>query len=66
MIDQAFVDAFEPERRSEYARQHARLKATPVALAYAPEPARRSPLPSAREIDAALQTKYGAMRYGDR
>jgi hypothetical protein len=66
MINQAFIDAFEPERRSEYARQHARPKARPATQTDSPEPARRSPLPSAREIDAALQIKYRAARYGDR
>jgi hypothetical protein len=78
MIDQAFIDAFEPERRSEYARQrtrpkghrttqaYTRQKAHPTAQTYTPKPAGRSPLPSAREIDAALHTKYGAARYGDR
>jgi hypothetical protein len=66
MIDQAFIDAFEPERRSEYARQHAAMKAKPAIQTHAPEPTRRSPLPSAREIDAALRVKYGATRYADR
>jgi hypothetical protein len=66
MIDQAFIDAFKPERRSEYARQHARPKLEPVTQTRAPAPTRRSPLPSAREIDVSLQAKYGAMRYGDR
>ena len=76
MIDQAFIDAFEPERRSEYARQQMRPKRHPSTQAhtrpkwhlttYTPKPADRSPLPSAREIDAALHVKYGAARYGDR
>ena len=30
MIDQAFIDAFEPERRSEYARQQTRPKRHPT------------------------------------
>ena len=78
MIDQAFIDAFEPERRSEYARQqtrpkrhpttqtHTRSKAHHTTQTHTPQPAGRSPLPSAREIDAALHVKYGAARYGDR
>jgi hypothetical protein len=66
MIDQAFIDAFQPERRSEYARQHARPMAQRAIQTDAPEPARHCPLPSAREIDAALHVKYGATRYGDR
>jgi hypothetical protein len=78
MIHQAFIDAFEPERRSEYARQqtrpkghpisqtHTRPKAHPATQAHTPKPPGRSPLPSAREIDAALYVKYGATRYGDR
>jgi hypothetical protein len=64
MINQTFIDTFKPERRSEYARQQARPNtATQV---HAPESTQRSPLPSAREIDAALQVKYGATRYGER
>jgi hypothetical protein len=66
MIDQAFIDRFQLEPRSEYARQHPRPKAEPATETRAPEPARRFPLPSAREIDAALQVKYGAGRYADR
>jgi hypothetical protein len=78
MMDQAFIDAFEPERRSEYARQqtrrklhsttqtHNRPKLHPTTLIHTPQLAGRSPLPSAREIDVALQFKYGATRYGDR
>jgi hypothetical protein len=66
MINQTFIDALEPERRSEYARQQARPRANTATQAHAPEPMWRSPLPSAREIDAALQVKYGATRYGER
>jgi hypothetical protein len=66
MIDQAFIDAFRPERRSEYARQHTLPKADRATQTQAPEPMRRCPLPSAREIDTALHVKYGATRYGDR
>ena len=77
MINQAFIDAFEPDRRSEYARQqtrpkghsttqtHTRSKAHPTTQTHTPQPAGRSPLPSAREIDAALHVKYGATRYAD-
>jgi hypothetical protein len=69
MINQAFIDAFEPDRRSEYARQRPRLKVKPMkpaTHAEAPGPARTSPLPSVREIDSALQVKYGATRYEHR
>ena len=66
MIDQAFIDAFRPERRSEYAGQHARPKAERATQTHAPGPTRRCPLPSAREIDAALHLKYGAARYAER
>ena len=66
MIDQAFIEAFRPERRSEYARQHVRPRAERATQTHAPDPTRRCPLPSAREIDAALYVKYGAARYGDR
>jgi hypothetical protein len=66
-MHQAFVDAFEPDPRSESARQHAKPRASQVQRAvhspHAPEPKRRSPLPSVREIDAALEAKYGAPRW---
>lgn len=55
---------FEPESRPEYARQHAQPRAKLAAPPpRAPESNRRSPLPSVREIDAALERKYGARRY---
>jgi hypothetical protein len=87
MIDyQCFIDAFEPDRRSEYARQHLPTKAKPAIRTRTPEPDRRSeyacqhpptkarpairtepdrrsPLPSVREIDAALHVKYGTTRF---
>jgi hypothetical protein len=75
MINQAFIDAFEPERRSEYARQQRRRNrhrtmqaqtrpnAHPITQTHPPQPAGRSPLPSAREIDTALHVKYGATPY---
>jgi hypothetical protein len=66
MIDQAVIETFKPERRSEYARQHARPQLEPVTQTRALAPTRRSPLPSAREIDVALQAKYGTTRYGNR
>ena len=66
MINQAFIDAFEPERRSEYACQQTRPKWHPTTQTHTPQTCGRSPLPSAREIDAALHVKYGATRYGDR
>ena len=66
MINQAFIDAFEPEQRSEHARQHARPKAKPATQTDVLESKRPSPLPSVREIDAALQLKYGATRYEHR
>jgi hypothetical protein len=66
MIDQAFIDSFQPERRSEYTRQHARPKEERATPTQGPEPTRRCQLPSAREIDTALHVKYGAARYGDR
>jgi hypothetical protein len=60
-----FAAIFEPHPNSEYARRQAQL--TPVTKAPYPAYAkpRRSPLPSASEIDAALQRKYGARRYGE-
>ena len=57
---QAAAPIFESQRRPEYASQHAQLHANPSAPPpRAPESSRRSPLPSAREIDAALERKYG-------
>jgi hypothetical protein len=60
---QAFAAVFEPEPNSEYAQQQA--QPTPVAKPRRPNcaNARRSPLPSVREIDDALQRKYGATGY---
>jgi hypothetical protein len=54
---------FEPHLNSDYAKRPAQL--TPATKAPYPACAnpRRSPLPSASEIDAALQRKYGARRY---
>jgi hypothetical protein len=61
------AEGLEPEPRSEYARQHARQgamrRAKLVGQRRRPEPLGRSPLPSAREIDAALEAKYGTLRY---
>jgi hypothetical protein len=43
MIDyQAFIDAFEPDRRSEYAREHPSTKAKPAIRARSLKPDRRS------------------------
>jgi hypothetical protein len=53
MINQAFIDAFEPDRRSEYARQHARRKAKPVTqTGHVPG---RDPLRSAGPIAQRLK-----------
>jgi hypothetical protein len=59
----AFAANFEPEHHSEYAQRQA--QPVPVDLACRQDHAnpRRSPLPSAREIDGALERKYGAPRY---
>ena len=61
----AFAAIFEPRPDSEYAKRQAQL--TPVIKAPNSDCAnpRRSPLPSASAIDAALQRKYGARRYGE-
>ena len=65
MIDQAFIDAFEPERTSEYTRRQARRpKTKPATETPVAELTRRSPLPSAREIDTALHVKYGSALRG--
>jgi hypothetical protein len=62
---QALAAIVEREPNSEYTQQQARP--TPVVEARRPDCAnpRGSPLPSASEIDAALQRKYGARRYGE-
>ena len=63
MQQRAFAAIFEPEPNSEYAKQQA--QSTTTAKARRPDfvKPRRSPLPSVREIDAALERKYGATRY---
>jgi hypothetical protein len=63
MQERAFAAICEPEPSSEYVRQQA--QPTTVVEAHRPDHAkpRRSPLPSVREIDAALERKYGAPRY---
>jgi hypothetical protein len=64
MTQRAFTAISEPHPNSEYAKRQAQL--TPVTKAPDPDyaPPRRSALPSARDIDAALQSKYGAPRFG--
>jgi hypothetical protein len=62
MRHQAFVDGFEPDSKSEYPRQRAQPR-TEALVAQPSRPKKRSPLPSAREIDAALEAKYGAPQY---
>jgi hypothetical protein len=61
----AFAAIFEPHPDSEDAKRQAQL--TPVNQGAESDYAnpRRSPLPSASAIDAALQRKYGARRYGE-
>jgi hypothetical protein len=63
MTQRAFTAIFEPHLNSEYAERQAQL--APVTQAPNPDYARtrRSPLPSASEIDAELHRKYGARRY---
>ena len=63
MHHQAFVDGFEPDPKSEYPRQRAQTENRSVSRTAESRPKKRSPLPSAREIDAALDAKYGAPRY---
>jgi hypothetical protein len=64
MTQRAFTAISESHPNSEYAKRQAQL--TPVTKAPDPHyaPPRRSALPSARDIDAALQSKYGARRFG--
>ena len=58
----AFAALFKPEPNSEDAKQQAQSTTTAKAR---PDHVnvRRSPLPSVRDIDAALERKYGATRY---
>ena len=63
MQQRAFAAIFEPEPNSEYAKQQAQSMTTAQARRPDYVNARRSPLPSVREIDAALERKYGATRY---
>jgi hypothetical protein len=63
MQQRPFAAIFEPEPNSEYVRQQ--TQRAPGAKRRRPDyaTARRSPLPSVREIDDALERKYGAPRY---
>jgi hypothetical protein len=56
------VDVFEPDPKSEYPRQRAQPR-TEALVTQPSRPKKRSPLPSAREIDVALEAKYGTARY---
>jgi hypothetical protein len=62
MHHQAFVDFSEPDLQYDYSRQRAQSR-TEALVAQPSGSKKRSPLPSVREIDAALQAKYGARRY---
>ena len=63
MHHQGLVDGFEPDPKSEYPRQQAQNENRSVSRTDESRPKKRSPLPSAREIDAALEAKYGAPQY---
>ena len=54
---------YQPEHSSEYPKQH--TQAMPAGKEHRRDCAapRSSPLPSAGEIDAALERKYGAPQY---
>jgi hypothetical protein len=56
------VDFFEPDPKYDHQHQRARPR-TEASVAQSSTSKKRSPLPSVREIDAALQAKYGALRY---
>jgi hypothetical protein len=59
----AVAARFEPEHNLDYAQQHAGpMPAAEARPQKCPTPL-RSPLPSVREIDAALEQKYGAPGY---
>jgi hypothetical protein len=61
MHHQAF-DVFEPDPKSECPRQRAQPR-TEALVAQPSRAKNRSPLPSAREIDVALEAKYGTAPY---
>ena len=63
MQQRAFAAIFEPVPNSEYAKQQAQSTTTAKARRSDYLKPRRSPLPSVREIDAALHQKYGARGY---
>ncbi len=59
-MPQAIGDVFESDPKSKYANRlaHSRTEAVQPS-----SPKKRSPLPSVREIDAALAAKYGIAPY---
>jgi hypothetical protein len=65
MQERAFAAIFEPEPQFGVRPAAEQAQPTTLVKAHRPDHAkpRRSPLPSVREIDAALERKYGAPRY---
>jgi hypothetical protein len=59
----AFAASLEPEHNWEYPQQHAEPMRVAGVRSHNHAIPRRSPLPSVREIDDALERKYGAPRY---
>ena len=59
-MQQAIVDIFKPDPKTKYAD---RLPQSRMEVVQPSRPKKRSPLPSAREIDAALAAKYGIAPY---
>jgi hypothetical protein len=63
---QDFVAALEPAPACEHVHRHTNPRAqTLVTESRQCEPRKRSPLPSVREIDAAIERKYGSRAYRD-
>ena len=61
--ERVFAAIFEPKLNSEYGYQGAQPTTVVEPHSSDHANARRSPLPSVREIDAELERKYGAPRY---
>jgi hypothetical protein len=59
----AVAASFEPEHNSEYLQQHAEPMRVAEVRSHNHATPRRSPLPSVREVDDALERKYGAAPY---
>jgi hypothetical protein len=66
MNQQDFVDGFDRATFGVCAPARQTGGEAPATEPRQCEPTKRSPLPSAREIDAAIERKYGSRPYGFR